>query len=226
MGASVMNVFRVKDDGRFDACTMTFVMVAALVGSGACMSVMTAAPRAQAAQGRMRELSWNLHARIQDLLLPDDEIVVLTMSFLEVALPTDPLTIKQVIDEASLSADVVAILDVNSVEAVLSQNDSWVDTRLMRIVREVWRVSPSQAIRRGQRLEARLSGGELAIRKVLVGAGDRAPVIIPHLYEKRSYVVFMKWHSPLQAFSAASRRQRQSQVPRATARAEHSSESP
>jgi len=144
-----------------------------------------------AAQGRVRELSWDPHLRVPDRLLPDDETVVMTREGLEVVGPAQPWTVTQVIEHAALRSDLVAVVDVDSVKGVLVLNDSWVYTRLAGTVREVLRTSRALQFEQGQRIEGDYPNGEIMLGGVRVKAGDRAPVNIPTFPEHRSYLLFL-----------------------------------
>ena len=150
------------------------------VGPG-LVAVAQAAPR-------VRRLFWASDLPIAARLLPDDEVVVVKVGGdVDLITPRKLLTVKQVIADAAVRADLVAVIDVDVVDTMLSLGDSWVITRLTGTVRDLLRVREAGHFRLGQRLEAYIGGGEIRLGQVLVKAGD--PI---HPTASRSYFLFLE----------------------------------
>jgi hypothetical protein len=144
------------------------------------------------AQSPVRQLQWHSGQRIADQLLPDDQEVVITRDFEDAVRPSKPLTVRQVIDAAAVGADLVAVVDVGTVDTVLSLHDTWVDTRLIGTIQTILRTSKSHHFRLRQRIEAHVPGGEIVVAGVLVKAHDAVPVAARQLPAGRSYLLFLE----------------------------------
>jgi len=163
--------------------------VLVLTAVGSRLSVTSAG---QSVPRHVREVTWNLNVRIADVVRPDDEVIELTRDFLEVAAPKSPLSVHEVAEDVAVRADLVALVDASSVDTVLSQNESWIDTRVTGTIREILRASESLHFQPGQPLDMRISGGERLFGTVVVRAGDRAPVTVPRVIPHVQYFVFLK----------------------------------
>ena len=141
----------------------------------------------QSREPRVRTLFWDPGAPIPGRLLPDDEIVTVKMGgILDYITPGYALSADEVIADAAVRSDLVAVIDVARFEGVLSLDDTWVNTRLTGTVREVIRERKAGEYQRGQQLQADLGGGEVVVRKVTVRVGDsrRWPL-------NQSYLLFL-----------------------------------
>jgi hypothetical protein len=139
-------------------------------------------------QLRQRAIRWNPTKSLAEVLQPDDELVVVGRN-LDYFEPDRPLTVKDVIEDASVRADLVAVVDVDAVEPV--EISGWIYARLTGTIREVLRVSKDHHYRAGERQSAHVPGGELQIGHVLVRALDNELTAVPHLPYRRSYLVFL-----------------------------------
>jgi hypothetical protein len=138
----------------------------------------------QSAPPRVRTLFWYPDAPIPGRLLPDDEVVrVERGGILDYITPSYKLTVEEVIADVAVRADLVAVVDIDQVEGILSDADAWVSTRFTGTVRQVIRERKVGDFQVRQQLQAYLSGGEVLVGKVLVRIGDpqRWPVNQPYL---------------------------------------------
>lgn len=146
---------------------------------------------AQSAQSRLRVLRWDPDVPIASRLLPDDVIVDIRNDGDLFITHTKKWTVKQVVENATVNAEFVAVVDVNTVDSVLVSNGSWIHTRLMGTVRDILPGSKNRRISRGQRLEVHFPVGEMVFGNVLVRAGGGDPLFVPKLPAGRSYLMFI-----------------------------------
>ena len=72
------------------------------------------------------------------------------------------------IEDAAVVSDYVVVVDVDRVDSVLTDHDSWIYTRLSGTVGRVIRVSKGHRMLIGHRIDVDAAPGELTIGKVLV----------------------------------------------------------
>jgi hypothetical protein len=140
---------------------------------------------------RVRYLEWSPGWPIPERLRPDDQVVVITLEGADMVTPARRLSAKDVIDDAAVRADVVAVVDVERIDALLASKDAWIQTRLTGTISRILRINKGRRFRLGQHVDARVSGGELAIGQVTVRATDSRPFISSGLREHRSYLLFL-----------------------------------
>ena len=77
-----------------------------------------------------------------------------------------------------------ALAEVRQVSGIVVDDGTWIHTRVVCVVKEVLK-DRNRPLRPGGRLQFEISGGEVAIGKVLVKAWD-----VPKLQAGRTYFVF------------------------------------
>ena len=163
----------------------------AVVIQRVCVVVVAHSVILAQSEPRVRELPFDPSHPIASRLLPNDEVVTIRNDG-ETGLSVvsnKKLTVRQVIEDAAVGADLVVVLDVEITDGVLAQHDTWVNTRPIGLVSAVLRTSKTHRVSRGQRIELQLPDGELMIGKVLVKAGytQFSKQLTPH----RSYLLFL-----------------------------------
>jgi len=130
---------------------------------------------------------------IADQLLPDDEIVVVTPDY-DVAVPDHTLNAAETVIDATTRADVVAVVDVNRINAVFVDKGAWIRTQISGVLQETIKISSRvrPLYRRGKSVTLNVSGGELQLGRVLIRAGH--PL---RLRLHSEYLLFMKDHGDL-----------------------------
>jgi hypothetical protein len=147
--------------------------VAVVIGllSPATLPGVRSSVSAQSRQPRVREILWDPLTPIARQLIAGDEVVIIRPIDGDAITPGVRLTVKQVIEDVALRSDIVAVIDLDTIEGLLSRDDSWVDTRVAGTVRDVLRVSKNHRIARGQHIEAWLYDGTAMVGNVVVKAG-------------------------------------------------------
>ena len=107
-------------------------------------------------------MRWDPTQPIAARLRQDDEVVWVRRS-LDVSTPDRPLTWTEVIEYAARRADAVITLRVDKVVPVLAEQDTWIDTQLSGTVIQAIASSPRVPVKRGGRLSANISDGEMVI---------------------------------------------------------------
>lgn len=138
-----------------------------------------------------RRLLWEPDLPIPRRLQAGDERVLFTRS-LDLVYPEESLTWQDVIERATKSADLVVVVDVESVTGILAERDTWIATALKGKVRQVLWSSGAAKVKRGERLAFYVSDGEMFIDGVIVRALERSNKDIPHLPANSRYLLFIR----------------------------------
>ena len=98
-------------------------------------------------------------------LIPGDEVVIIhPLEGGDAITPGAKLSVEQVIEDVALRSDIVAVIELETVEGVLARDGAWVDTRVAGTVRDVLRVSKNhriaRATHRGVAVRRNGEGGE------------------------------------------------------------------
>jgi hypothetical protein len=153
------------------------------------VAIVCPSTHAQGAGARpgVRVLAWDPLVPIRDRLLPEDETVEIDKDWLD---RYDPgrLTARDVIEDATMRSDLVAVVEVGAVDTVLAEDDTWVNTRLAGTVRKIIRIPHGGSFAIGQRLDIQVSGGDIRIERVLVTTRHVKPVVP----ENCSYLLFLR----------------------------------
>jgi len=147
-----------------------------------CVALLVSTQGGSAQEPRTRRIPYT-GANIRQQLLPDDQIVQIVRE--QGAIQFDPApTAPQLIDWVVSRSDVVAVGEIRESAGVLVEDGTWIRTRVVAVVEEVFK-DINRPLRRGGRLEFNFNGGEVMIGKVLVKAWQA-----PQLHEGRRYFIF------------------------------------
>lgn len=174
---------------RLHSLVLIILGAVALVGE---LSAETSSNRVHASQEQPpRRIRWEEHLTITEQLRPDDEVVVVEMpdgdDVVKDGIPTPKSELSYEVQNPFAN---IAIVELKSAAGVLALNDTWVQTKLDVIVREVLLAAPilpaTEKVAVGRSLDLRLGGGEIQIGKVKVRAGTVASFLVG-----RRYLVFL-----------------------------------
>ena len=145
--------------------------------------------QASAAQPPRRErvIQERPGAPIASRLKPTDEIVVIERPEPFGVRFNSPPTLPEQVGHAVFVCDAAVVVTPDRVEPRLSDDGSWVETRIAGVVSDV-AMARKRPLKTGQRIEiVDESGGQLTIAKVLVKAG-----VSPKVDANREYLMFLK----------------------------------
>jgi hypothetical protein len=163
-------------------------LLAAIVGAG-CLIARQGSALSQPTNATPRVLGWDPDQTIVSRLRPDDEAVSITRH-LDILEPSSRWTWKQVVADAVARADLVILLDADEIDGVLAEQDTWINTRLRGVVRQVLKHSAIWNPVAGATLDAQISDGELMIGKVRVKASSAT--LVTRLTANRPYLLFLR----------------------------------
>ena len=169
------------------------VVVLAAVGPSWPFPVMLSAQVAETQQAGVRRAAVDTRALV-DQLRQGDKIVEF---FLDIdderVLPSRPLRPLESLEMAVVDSEQVVIIEVETADARLINEDRWIATRLNCKVVEVIKAPRSSAVRPGSHVSFQIGAGELEINGVVVRANRKLPYEVG-----RTYVAFLR-NAPIPA---------------------------
>jgi len=136
------------------AGTVVLLLVVAAAGAALCQTL------------KVRRM-YRTASPIADRLTSTDEIVVIT-SERDVVVQDPPPNAAEVIEQSTRRSDIIAIVNVRSVEGILVQEGSWIDTVLQGTIVEVIKQPPGEQLSADAPMSMQVGGGQVIIGKVIV----------------------------------------------------------
>ncbi len=171
---------------RWRSCASTLLLVTIAI------CVVAAFDAQENAGTGSRTIEWRPDRTIESQMLPNDGVLIVRAPAFDAITPHRQLSVTDVVNDLALRAELVALVDVNESGAVLSHNDSWVDTRLSGSVTRVVRISKAVRFRLHDRVEVRVSGGQIKLGSVVVNAITQTMPVAPTIPLDRTYLMFLR----------------------------------
>lgn len=123
-------------------------------------------------QSRSRQIALSRGTRIPSIIAPDDEFVILERDLSQSVVTVAPhITAREEdLDERARTADIIAVAEVSGSESLLVNNDTWIETDVSIVVRQLVKDTEPTALQSGASITFRHTGGELSIGRVRVRA--------------------------------------------------------
>lgn len=163
---------------RFELATWLLILAMGTADTAVCV--------AQVRLPRVRTIS-NVAGSIEQQLLPDDDVVIITSDRGGSAMTRQP-TRAQLINYQRDWADVAVVAEVVGMSGIAIDGEAWIGTRVMAKTYDVlMNKKPIETVAPTRRIEFQTSDGELMIGSVLVKAGR-----IPTMQLGRTYLLFLR----------------------------------
>ncbi len=140
----------------------------------------------------VRRIPWDPTKTLRRRLLPSDQTVIVERDSSDILISNRYLSVSDVIEDAAVMSALVAVVNVDRVEGVLSDNESWIQTRLSGAVEQVITARDKLALT-GQHIDVNATQGEMTIGGVLVVSTEDPPDdtrYVKLLTTRREYLLF------------------------------------
>jgi hypothetical protein len=160
-----------------------------------CVALVAGLPAlAQQHAHRVRKIVRMPNTPLASQLRSDDEIVEVNESMIPALTVMEPSTItpEEALEYATSSSDGIVVIDVESMEGRLVENDSWINTLTIGQVVDVIKPFSQMTVQAGQPLTVTQNGGVMKIQGKTVRTGDWGQV--KDFVRGHRYLILLMFH--------------------------------